>query len=72
MQMFSAGQVASYLGIHRDVLQAAIRSGAPEASFTIGNRRAFTKHDVEALYRWFQAHGRPVIRPEFDTEPAIG
>jgi hypothetical protein len=72
MQMFSAGQVVAYLGIHRDVLQAAIRGGAPEASFKIGNRRAFTKQDIEALYRWFQAQGRPVIAPTFDKESIIG
>ena len=57
-KLFSAGEVAKRLGVHRDNIQAAIRGGAPDSSLRIAGRRVFTESDINALHRWLQAHSR--------------
>lgn len=60
MNLYSAGQTADLLGVHRDAIQAGIRAGAPEATFRVANKRCFTQEDILALRRWFQAQGKRV------------
>ena len=70
MQIFSCGQVAEMLGVHRDAIQAAIRAGAPEASMKVANKRIFTEVDALAIRRWFVSNGRRVKELDFDRESA--
>lgn len=69
MKVFSTGQVANLLGVHRDrVITAPRKKGAPTPSMKIGNRNAYTKNDVMDLYRWFVGKDHPVTKPVFDAE----
>ena len=70
MRIFSCGQVAEMLGVHRDAIQAGIRAGAPEASMKVANKRIFTEADVMAIRRWFISNGRRVKEISFEHEPA--
>ena len=69
MRIFSCGQVAELLGVHRDAIQGGIRAGAPEASLKVANKRVFTEDDVAALQRWFKMQGRRVKEVDFDNGP---
>lgn len=71
MRIFSCGQVAELFGVHRDVIQAGIRAGAPEASMKVANKRVFTEADVLAIHRWFVSNGRRVKEVSFEQEPAV-
>lgn len=57
MNIFSAGQVAELLGVKRDALQAAHRSGLAEPALRAGRRRIYTEDDVSAARRFFLARG---------------
>ena len=57
-ELFSTGEAASHLGISRDALVAALRSGAPEPPTRLAGRRVFGKTDIAHLRRWFGARGR--------------
>lgn len=59
--LLSIGETAAYLGLSRDAVTFALRSGAPEPETPrVGNRRVFSKDDVERLREWFIARGRNV------------
>lgn len=68
MRIFSCGQVAEMLGVHRDTIQAGIRAGAPEASMKVANKRIFTEEDVQRLRLWFVTNGRRVKEVTFKHE----
>jgi predicted transcriptional regulator len=70
MRIYSCGDVAEYLGVHRDAVQAAIRAGAPEASLKVAGKRVFTEEDMAAVRRWFLANGRRVKDVAFEQELA--
>jgi DNA-binding transcriptional MerR regulator len=69
MRIYSCGDVAELLGVHRDAVQAAIRAGAPEASLKAAGKRIFTEQDLAAIRRWFLANGRRVKEIAFEQEP---
>lgn len=71
MTLYSAGQAADLLGVHRDAIQAGIRAGAPEATFKVANKRCFTQDDILALRRWFQAQGKRVNKVCFEEQAAV-
>ena len=54
MRIYSTGETAKRLGITRDTIFSALRSGAPDAAIRIGNRRVFTESEVERLAVWFE------------------
>jgi len=43
------------LGISRDALLAALRSGAPEPANRVGGRRLFSSEDLQSLSQRFAA-----------------
>lgn len=54
MNVFSTGEAAKRLGVTRDSLLSALRSGAPEPETPrIGGRRAFSEADLERLAAWY-------------------
>lgn len=63
MELLSTGETATRLGITRDALICALRSGAPEPERRIAGRRMFGEADMCALSRWFDARGRRVNFP---------
>jgi DNA-binding transcriptional MerR regulator len=51
--MYSSGEAARLLGISRDSLLSALRSGAPAPkSARIAGRRVFDDEDVERIRAW--------------------
>lgn len=65
MKLYSSGQVAALLGVHRDKVQSEIKAGAPDASMTLGSRKAFSEKDVARLCKWFVAKGVDITVPPF-------
>ncbi len=57
MKLYSSGEVADMLGIHRDKVQSEIKAGAPRPSMRLGKRMAFTKKDVESFASWLRERG---------------
>ena len=54
MEILSTGEAAKRLGVSRDSLLAALRSGAPEPEAPrIGGRRIFSESDIARLEAWF-------------------
>lgn len=54
MEILSTGGAAKRLGVSRDSLLAALRSGAPEPETPrIGGRRIFSEADIERLEAWY-------------------
>ena len=54
MGMYSSGEAARLLGVSRDSLLSALRSGAPAPqSKRIAGRRVFNDEDVERIRAWF-------------------
>ena len=51
----STGEAAQSLGITRDQLLWALRTGAPKPTVRAGGRRVFTEEDVRRLRQWFAA-----------------
>lgn len=60
MRVFSSGELANLLGVHRDAVQVAIRAGAPDSTLRAGRKRIFTEADAVAMRRWFVNNGRKV------------
>lgn len=60
MGLLSTGEAAARLGITRDALLYAFRSGAPEPDRWVGGRRVFDYPDLYELALWFKERGRPV------------
>lgn len=53
-EMFSSGGAAKELGMSRDSLLFALRTGAPQPKAPrVANRRMFSKGDIERLRKWF-------------------
>ena len=71
MTVFSSGPVARMLGVERDDIQSAFRSGAPEPSVRVAGKRVFSEDDVLALRRWFQARGKRVNDVRFNEPAAV-
>ena len=69
MRFFSSGQVAELFEVHRDVIQAAFRAGAPEPSMRVANKRIFTEADVWALHHWFENNGCLLKEIWFEPDP---
>lgn len=67
MKLYSTGEVASLLGIHRDKVQSELKIGAPGASMKIGNRKGFTRLDVVAFFKWCLTRGIAVTEPIFEN-----
>lgn len=55
---YSSGEAAEALGISRDALLTAFRSGAREPSSRVGGRRLYSEADLRAVSEWFQKRGR--------------
>jgi DNA-binding transcriptional MerR regulator len=54
MKVVSSGQAAKEIGVTRDSLLFALRTGAPEPKAgRLGNRRMFSEDDIETLKKWF-------------------
>ena len=54
MRIYSTGETAKRLGVTRDMIFSALKSGAPDAALRTGNRRVFTEAEVERLEAWFE------------------
>ena len=53
MEIVSTGEAARRLGVSRDSLLAAFRTGAPEPEMPrIAGRRVFSETDIERLRAW--------------------
>ena len=53
---YSTGEAANALGVSRDSLISALRSGAPEPQAPrVGGRRVFGEEDLAQLRAWFNA-----------------
>lgn len=69
MKLFSSGQAANMLGVHRDKMTSLRRDrNSPKASMMIGNRNAYSMDDVMKLWRYLVDHKYPVRKPVFDAE----
>ena len=55
MRIYSSGEVAKKLGVSRDSLFGALKSGAPDTAHRLGGRRVFTEAEVERLAEWYKA-----------------
>ncbi len=54
--LLSSSGAAKALGMSRDSLMFALRTGAPEPRTPrLANRRVFSQNDVEALREYFQS-----------------
>lgn len=54
IQFLSSGPAAKAIGVTRDSLLFALRTGAPEPKGgKVGNRRLFSQEDIETLREWF-------------------
>ena len=69
MTVFSSGPVAKMLGVERDDIQSAFRSGAPEPNLRVAGKRVFTINDVQRLRLWFISNGRKVNEVNLNVEP---
>ena len=66
MKVFSTGEVANLLGIHRDKVQTfLLNEKSPKPSMKIGNRKAWTEKDVTKFYEWLDGKGVAVKTPDF-------
>mgnify|MGYP003623226500 CR=1 FL=1 len=70
MKLYSSGEVADLLGVHRDKILWAIKCDAPRPSLRLGKRNAFTHEDVTGLHAWFIGRGIEVTAPNLDTTDA--
>lgn len=74
MAMYSTGETAKRLGVTRDSLFSALRSGAPDSAIRIGNRRIFTQAEVDVLAAWFERRRKirdGLIRPWEDAAGGV-
>jgi hypothetical protein len=53
LPLHSTGDVARILGVSRDAVFWALRSGGPRPKIKIAGRRMFTARELEALKKWF-------------------
>lgn len=66
IRLYSTGEAARKIGVTRDSLFGALKSGAPDAAMRIGNRRVFTEAEMETLAAWFEKRRRirdGLVRP---------
>lgn len=69
----STGGAARALGIKPSGMVANIlRYGCPDASMSIGGKRAFTLEDLHAIRRWYQARGKRVNKIDERMFATIG
>lgn len=62
LNVVSSGQAAKEIGVSRDSLLFALRTGAPEPKAgRLGNRRMFSEADIERLREWFSKRGRGTV-----------
>ena len=62
LKVVSSGQAAKEIGVTRDSLLFALRTGAPEPTAgRLGNRRMFSEDDIQTLKEWFGSRGRRVV-----------
>lgn len=54
MRIYSSGEVAKKLGVSRDSLFGALKSGAPDTTYRMGGRRVFTETEVQRLAEWYK------------------
>lgn len=54
MRFYSTGEAAKKLGVSRDSLFAALRTGAPDTKNRIGGRRIFSETEVNSLEAWYK------------------
>lgn len=66
MKLYSTGQVAVMLGIHRDKILSALRFDAPKPSAVVARSNAFTREDVIAMFNYLSDKGVKVSEPKFD------
>lgn len=67
-RFYSTGEAAKLIGVHRDKVQSAIRSGLPEPEELVGNRRLFNRSEVLRLCDWLEEDGTAVTRPDFSED----
>lgn len=54
LKVVSSGVAAKAIGVSRDSLLFALRTGAPEPTAgRLGDRRMFSEKDIETLREWF-------------------
>lgn len=62
LKVMSSGQAAKEIGVSRDSLLFALRTGAPEPKAgRLGNRRMFSESDIERLREWFAKRRKSVL-----------
>ena len=54
MRFYSTGEAAKKLGVSRDSLFSALRTGAPDTKNRIGGRRIFSETEVNSLEAWYK------------------
>lgn len=54
MRFYSTGEAAKKIGVSRDSLFAALRTGAPDTKNRIGGRRIFSEIEVNSLEAWYK------------------
>lgn len=68
MKLYTSGEVAKLLGLHRDKVCSALRTAdAPRPTMKVGNRYAYTEGDIFALCDWCASKSIAVTRPKFPS-----
>lgn len=57
-KLFSTGEAARELGVARDAVVWALRSGAPKPRTRLAGRRVFTEAEILVLRNWFDERRR--------------
>jgi hypothetical protein len=55
LKLLSTGEAAVVLGMTRDALTWAFRTGAPEPRMRISGRRVFDPQDLDRIRSWMQS-----------------
>lgn len=64
-QLYSTGETAAMLGVHRDTIQSALVRGAPRPGMRVGKRYAYSDADILKLFDWLTSKGVAATRPDF-------
>ena len=61
-KLLSTGDAARELGVSRDALLWALRTGAPEPAKRVAGRRVFEAEDLDQLRLWLENRGRKPVK----------
>lgn len=70
MKLYSSGEVANLLGIHRDKVVSSRASGSPTPKMFVGNRILYTEDDIQKLCAWLEEKGIEFTWPTFKKKSA--